>query len=203
MLEWLGVPDVKVRATIDRYAEWLATEARAAGGIGPHETDRLLDRHLADSLSFAAGFPTGLPATVLDVGSGVGLPGIPLAIAFPGNQLVLLDRSGRRTRLLRRVVRVLKLANVDVMESDVAAVTQPCPGITMRASLPLARAVEVANRLLTAGGTAVIGLSRSGLPDARQLRAEVGAQGLDADVVEIPPHVLDSPAWLLRITRRD
>ena len=63
---------------LQTYGRWLADEGVTAGGIGPEEPRRLFDRHLADSLTFLAGIPSSA-TTLLDVGSGVGLPGIPIA----------------------------------------------------------------------------------------------------------------------------
>jgi 16S rRNA (guanine527-N7)-methyltransferase len=141
-----------------------------------------------------------VPDSILDVGSGVGLPGIPLAIAFPDVEVVLLDRSGRRSLLLRRVTRILGLENTQVLESDVERVDRRFPGMTFRASLPPPTAMAAARRLLEVGGRAVLGLSRSLAPDEAALQVEADAAGLLAQVVAVPTRILDSPAWLLRIS---
>ena len=177
------------------FGGWLAGEGLAAGGIGPAERDRIVDRHLADSLVFAAAW-NGVPDTLLDVGSGVGLPGIPLAIAYPASAVTLVDRSGERCRLARRSIRVLGLENVTVLEGDVSTIDGDWDVVTFRASLSPERAFTAAVPLLRAGGTAVVGASRT----KRPVNAPPAPPGTVVDIVEIDEGVLDSPGWLLRMT---
>lgn len=167
------------------YREWLLTEGVAAGGIGPNERDRIDNRHIGDSLLFASGFDTA-PTRVLDVGSGVGLPGIPLSIMMPETGFTLLDRSGRRVDLMRRVSRVLDLPNVEVAQGDVADWETTVDGIVSRASLSPELATTIFPRLLRPGGCAVIGGSWAAPP------VVVGF-----DLLEVPAMVLDQTVWLL------
>jgi 16S rRNA (guanine527-N7)-methyltransferase len=74
----------------------------------------MVPRHLLDSLSI---LPWLRGEQMLDVGSGAGLPGIPLAIVEPTRQWTLLDSNGKKTRFLRHVVRSLRLENVSVVQS--------------------------------------------------------------------------------------
>ena len=196
---WAGVSlDSAQEGLLAAFTEWLAVEGAEGGGIGPGEAERIVDRHVADSLIFAAGWDTA-PQRALDVGSGVGLPGIPLAIAHPETEFTLLDRSGRRCLLSRRAVRILGLQNVVVDQQDIDQVHDFWPAILFRASLRPERALTVAAPRLRSGGCAVVGLSRSAepvtLPDA--------PPGTTLDVLSTGPGVLDSPAWLLRMTRTD
>ena len=196
---WAGVPlDPSKRGQLSDFAAWLASEGAEAGGIGPGETDRIVDRHVADSLTFAAAW-ADVPAQVLDVGAGVGLPGIPLAICYPATTFTLLDRSERRCVLARRAVRVHGLQNVVVEQRDVDQLRSRWPAIVFRASLRPDRALAVAAPRLAPGGYAVVGLSRSAepssLPDA--------PPGTVVDVLSTGVGVLDSPAWLLRMTRTE
>ncbi len=200
---WSGLElDDDAVARLEQYAAWLSTEALAAGGIGPDEASRLWPRHLADSLSYAAVF-VGRQGSALDIGSGVGLPGIPLAIACPHLDMTLVDRSGRRTALLRRVVRILNLSTTRVVEADVDAIDGNHDVIVARASLPPEQLFPRIRRLLATTGEAVMGLSRQTPPDAAGLDTAAAGHGLQTEVVSIPPEVLDSPAWLLRMTHRE
>jgi 16S rRNA G527 N7-methylase RsmG len=170
---------------LDRYRDWLLTEAMTAGGLGPNEGPRVDSRHVADSLLFARGFEQ-TPSRVLDVGSGVGLPGIPLSIVMPDTEFVLLDRSGSRVELMRRVSRILDLPNVEVREGDIAVWADQVDGIVSRGSLSPEQAATVFPRHLTPGGRAVIGGSWASPPDVTGF-----------DLLEVPGTVLDQRVWLL------
>ncbi len=197
---WAGVElSVDQLALLTRYAEWLVAEAVPAGGVGPAEGARIIDRHVADSLVFGIGWvDTTVPSTLIDVGSGVGLPGIPLAIAYPGIAVTLLDRSERRTALAGRAVRILSLTNAVAVQGDVSHLTSSYGAATFRASLPIMDALDAARTTLDIGGTAVIGLSRS-RPPAQTPTAEPGET---IQLLETPEGILDSPAWHLRMTRK-
>ncbi len=91
-----------------RYAEALADAGVAHGLIGPREVDRLWDRHLLNSAAVGELLEPG--ERVVDIGSGAGLPGIPLAIARPDLDIVLLEPLLRRSEFLNEVVGQLGLA---------------------------------------------------------------------------------------------
>lgn len=98
------------------------------------DPDEMVSRHLLDSLSVVP-FVTEAGDNWLDVGSGGGMPGIPLAILFPERQFTLLDSNGKKTRFLTQVKLELKLANLQVIHSRVEAFTptEPFNGICSRA----------------------------------------------------------------------
>jgi len=196
---WTG-HDLNERTTarLGDYRDWLIEEAIPAGGLGPREGERIWSRHIADSLSFAAGWRTTPPPEILDVGSGVGLPGIPLAMLFPDTPVTLLDRGGRRVRLLRRVVRVLAIENVIVAQGDVFSVADEWMGVVYRGAVPPPEGVGLSARLLDVGGTAVFGLSRRAErpAEADDLVHLAGALGMEGTVERVPPEILDGGAWL-------
>ncbi|MGA7096296.1 MAG: 16S rRNA (guanine(527)-N(7))-methyltransferase RsmG [Acidimicrobiia bacterium] len=183
---WSGVElDRYQMDRLDRYLVWLETEAITGGLMGPNEKSRLVRRHLADSLLFACGLTTSR-GRVLDVGSGAGLPGIPLAVAFPKLQFVLLERRGKRAELLRRVSRILDLENVQVVQGDLDKWSGQMSVIVSRATVP---PTEVADRLLPhlePDGVVVLGGSWTARPDVDGF-----------EVVEVPTEVLDQTVWLL------
>lgn len=177
--------------TLRRYGEWLREEAIVAGGLGPNEGERIVERHLADSLLFAGGWRRAHPPrSVADLGSGVGLPGIPLAILWPTTTVYLVERAGRRTRLLRRAVRILAL-EMEVVEADASRVD--LAGIEMvvaRAAATPAKSLEWASRVLASGGVAVIGGSHVERPQ----------RCAGEEILAVPPEVLDRAVWLRIMT---
>ncbi|MES2819325.1 MAG: 16S rRNA (guanine(527)-N(7))-methyltransferase RsmG [Pseudomonadota bacterium] len=98
------------------------------------DPDEMVSRHLLDSLSVVPFVAAG-GTTWLDVGSGGGMPGVPLAILFPERQFTLLDSNGKKTRFLTQVKLELKLANLEVIHSRVEQLQPPRPfeGIVSRA----------------------------------------------------------------------
>jgi 16S rRNA (guanine527-N7)-methyltransferase len=197
--EWAGYPLEGDRvAQLQDYASWLVGEGIPAGGLGPREGDRLWTRHIADSVTFAAGWDEP-PEELLDVGSGIGLPGIPLAILWPATTVTLLDRGGRRTRLLHRIVRILALENVIVEQADVFSVADEWQALTFRGAVKAPEAVGLAAKMLVPGGTAVLGLSRRARPPdrTRDLQGVATALQLSTELRSVPARVLDGPAWLL------
>ncbi|MFC5665810.1 16S rRNA (guanine(527)-N(7))-methyltransferase RsmG [Kitasatospora misakiensis] len=96
-----------------RYTELLATAGVTRGLIGPREVPRLWDRHVLNCAVLAELLPAG--TTLCDVGSGAGLPGIPVALARPDVSVTLLEPLLRRTTFLEEVVRELGLENVTVL----------------------------------------------------------------------------------------
>lgn len=115
----------------------------------PHE---MLGKHLLDSLAMQP-FVQEL-GTLADLGTGPGLPGIPLAIAAPALQVTLVESNGKKARFLREVVRQLKLTNVQVAESRIEAF-QPgttFDAITARALATLPLILQLGGHLLDDGG---------------------------------------------------
>ena len=172
------------------YMGWLATEARDAGGIGPEEISRLDTRHIADSLLFGDLIETDHDE-IWDWGSGVGLPGIPLGILFPQRSVVLIDRSGRRTRLAKRAVRVLDLPNVSVVQADVGQISGVTDVIVARASLPPPRLLPLARQHLRQNGVCLVGGSWVQPP-----------QSAGWDSVQIRLDDLDRDVWILKMRQQ-
>ena len=113
---------------------------------------RMVSYHVLDSLSLVPYLEGG--GRMLDVGSGGGMPGIPIAIARPDLQVVLLDASHKKTTFLRQVVLELGLCNVEVMTLRVEAFHAPqkFDYITSRAFAGLADFVKMTSHLLADSG---------------------------------------------------
>ncbi len=109
--------------------------------VAPRERDFLLARHILDSLSIA---PWLQPGSLLDVGTGAGLPGLPLAIIKPEMEVTLLDSAGKKIRFIRHVGRTLKLANIQPLQQRVEEFSEgkAFANITSRAFASLKAFVE-------------------------------------------------------------
>lgn len=141
------------------FGSLLATDAAVRGLIGPHETERLWDRHLLNCAVVAELLPTG--ARVVDVGSGAGLPGIVLACVRPDLTVDLVDSLARRTAFLAEAVNRLELsARVRVHtgraeDRSIVKAVGEVAWVTARAVAPLDRLARWCLPLLTSGGTLV------------------------------------------------
>lgn len=111
----------------------------------------MVTRHLLDSLAMHSFVGD---ETLADLGTGPGLPGIPLAIAKPQLRVTLVESNGKKARFLREAVRTLGLTNARVAESRAEALDEPAAydALTARALDVLAGIIEVGGHLLKPGG---------------------------------------------------
>jgi 16S rRNA (guanine527-N7)-methyltransferase len=111
----------------------------------------MVAKHLLDSLAM---HPFAATGTLADLGTGPGLPGIPLAIASPQLQVTLVESNGKKARFLREAVRTLQLSNARVAESRIEALDLPAAfdAITARALATLPLILELGGHLLKPQG---------------------------------------------------
>jgi len=161
------------------------------------ETERMVVLHLLDSLSVLPHIAEA--RTLLDVGSGGGLPGIPLALARPELQVTLLDSSSKKTSFLEQARAELALANVDVV---CARVEQWRPDrsydvVVSRAFADLGEFVEQAQHLVATGGRM---LAMKGVNPFEEI-ARVPASHRVAQVTELHVPQLDAKRHLVFVER--
>ncbi|MEV7329981.1 16S rRNA (guanine(527)-N(7))-methyltransferase RsmG [Micromonospora sp. NPDC093244] len=191
------------------YAELLATDGVVRGLIGPREAPRIWDRHLLNCAAVAERIPSA--ATVLDVGSGAGLPGLALAIARPDLTVTLIEPLARRTSFLIEVVERLGLArSVRVFRgrADEAASgssgREPISGdvVTSRAVAPLDRLATWSLPLTVRGGR-LLALKGSSAAAEIEEHADVVARvgGGEPTVHLCGVGVIDPPTTVVEIVR--
>jgi 16S rRNA (guanine527-N7)-methyltransferase len=143
-------------ALAEQYADRLVTDGVAHGHIGPGEVARIWPRHLVNGALLTDLVPAG--ARVVDVGSGAGLPGLPMAIRRPDLYVILLEPRERRVRFLESVVRDLELESaVRVLrgraeEDPVRTELAGSRWMVARAVAPLDRLVKWCLPILGPGG---------------------------------------------------
>jgi 16S rRNA (guanine527-N7)-methyltransferase len=167
------------------FAGILATRGVEQGLIGPHEATRLWDRHLLNC-AVVAELVGERCQTLVDIGSGAGLPGLVLAMVLPGVSMTLLEPMERRCRFLAECVSELDLANVTVLRgrAEEAAVKAAVRAdvATARAVAPLPRLAELAAGLVRPGGMVLAIKGRTAvdeLKDAGPVLRRIGARSAE------------------------
>jgi len=188
----------------ERYAELLATEGTLRGLIGPREVPRLWDRHLLNCAVLGDAIPSG--ATVCDVGSGAGLPGLVLAIARPDLKVTLVEPLLRRTTFLQEVVDALALETVEVVRGRAEALhgDRTFDVVTSRAVAPLGRLLEWSMPLVAPTGS-LIAMKGSSVADEIAATGDVLSRlGLsEAAVLELGTGLVDIPTFAVRVSWAD
>ena len=156
----------------EHYARLLAGLGVDRGLIGPNEIPRVWERHLLNCAVVASLVPT--PCSLVDLGSGAGLPGIVLALLLPDAEVTLLEPMAKRAAFLEECVTELGLDNATVRRAraEELAGTVAVDVVTARAVAPLDRLAVLAVRLLRPGGTV---LAIKGAKAAQEVQAAQGA----------------------------
>jgi 16S rRNA (guanine527-N7)-methyltransferase len=185
-----------------RYALLLAKTGIERGLLGPREADRIWQRHLLNSAVLADLLPPR--GRIVDVGSGAGLPGLPVALRSPELKVDLVEPSQRRTEFLDEVVSDLGLeAQVRVVrgraeDGDMRRAVGSANWVVARAVAPLDRLVRWCLPLLAPGGR-LLALKGS------SAEAEVAKHGSDLlregvthlRALELTADWLDTPTWVV------
>lgn len=190
----LATPDRAFGAAmpqIQRYANLLTGPGIERGLLGPREAPRLWERHLLNCAAIAELLPAR--GTVVDVGSGAGLPGVVLAAMRPDLRMVLIEPLLRRVAFLEQCREDLGLTSMEVCRARAEEVAGDlvADAVTARAVAPLARLLGWCYPLLTPGGTmlAIKGdRAEQEVAAAAPLARRLGVQSIDI--------VACRPPWL-------
>jgi 16S rRNA (guanine527-N7)-methyltransferase len=189
-----------------RYAEHLATTGLERGLIGPREAPIVWERHVLNCAVVAELVPEG--ARVVDVGSGAGLPGIPLALVRPDLEIVLVEPLTRRVEWLQEIVDDLGLSlEIERGRAEDPAVRRRWEGadvVTARAVAPLHRLAAWCLPLARVGGM-MLAIKGATAPD--EVRRDAGAVSrLGGSVPRIETAgvgVVDPPSTVVVVERQD
>ncbi len=196
-----ALPCSSIQELLAQHAALVRRWGKVRNLVGPRDLNKLESRHIQDSLSLspflrAPPLPEVLPENgcrwrLVDVGSGAGFPGMPLAIAHPDIHVTLVERSDVKGRFLRQAVIELGLANATVCIADADTLA---PGTfhvaTARAVAPPPRAWPLLRRLLRPDGMALFQAGRplasSSFPGGRIVEAIHAGQSHIAAVARDP-----------------
>lgn len=184
-----------------RYAELLAGVGVGRGLIGPREVPRLWERHLLNCAVLSDVVPDGV--SVCDVGSGAGLPGIPLALVRGDLRITLLEPLLRRTTFLEEVVSLLGLDNVTVVRGraeEMIGYLSPVDVVTARAVAPLDRLAGWGLPLLRPHGEMLALKGDTAVEELKAARAALDRLGaVETNVVQAGAGLVDPPATVVRV----
>ncbi|WP_392507719.1 16S rRNA (guanine(527)-N(7))-methyltransferase RsmG [Naumannella halotolerans] len=186
--------------TARAYVEVLADRGVSHGLLGPREIPRLWERHLINSLALEQFVETD--STVVDIGSGAGLPGIPLAIARPDLQVTLLEPLLRRSKFLTTVVDELGLSQrVSVVRARAEDHDGRYAVVTARAVAPLPRLVDWALPLMSEGGTILALKGASALAEVADAAQVLQRLALHSEVSQVVVHPDAEPTTVVSLRR--
>lgn len=182
--------------TLCGYMEVLQQWNRRYNLTAVRAPTQIVSRHILDSLAVA---PWVHGVRVLDIGTGAGLPGIPLAVAFPERHFTLLDSNGKKTRFVTHAATVLGLRNVEVVQVRVEAyrAAEPFATVITRAFAAVGEFLGVSAHL---GATGTRWLAMKGVPPADELQAlPTGFRLVAVHALEVPG--LDAARCVVEIAR--
>lgn len=185
-------------STIESYVSVLATRGVEWGLLGPREVPRLWERHVLNSAAISGLVPEG--ASLVDVGSGAGLPGIPLAILRPDLEVVLLEPLLRRADFLVQCVEELGLDDrVRVIRGRAEEHKQAYDVVTCRAVAKLGQLLTWTARLFLPDGQLLAMKGSSAGEEVAASRRELARVGAVASVLTVRAHEEAEPTYVVRV----
>jgi 16S rRNA (guanine527-N7)-methyltransferase len=172
---------------INRYVDILRSTAVDRGLLGPREAERLWDRHILNSAALSGLIAADI--AVADVGSGAGLPGIPLAILRPDLRVTLIEPLLRRSTFLTQTVEELQISDrVEVVRSRAEDHRQNYHIVVARALAPLDRLIGWCNPLRAPDGVILALKGASAADEIAAAGRQLEAAQLQAEVLKVRAH---------------
>lgn len=184
-----------------RYVQHLASSGIERGLIGPREVPRLWERHVLNCAVVQELIEHG--ATVADVGSGAGLPGLCLAIARPDLSLTLIEPLERRVIWLTEVVEDLGLENVDIMRSraEQAVGYVEADYVTARAVSALVGLLDITLPILRGTGQLLALKGRTATEEITKAKKKLNKYGArKTEILLAGENLLEEPTTVVRVT---
>jgi 16S rRNA (guanine527-N7)-methyltransferase len=187
---------------INRYVDILRSTAVEWGLLGPREAERLWDRHILNSAALSELIPAD--SAVADVGSGAGLPGIPLAILRPDLRVTLIEPLLRRSTFLTQTVEELQISDrVEVVRSRAEDHRQTYHIVVARALAPLDRLIGWCNPLRAPDGVILALKGASASDEIAAAGRQLQAARLQAEVLKVRAHRDVEPATVVCLHHAD
>ncbi|MHA6513435.1 16S rRNA (guanine(527)-N(7))-methyltransferase RsmG [Tessaracoccus sp. Z1128] len=169
---------------LSKYVDILASRGIEWGLLGPREGDKLWHRHIANSVALNDALPQGVD--VADVGSGAGLPGLPIALTRPDLNVTLVEPLLRRANFLTLAVEELGVeARVRVSRSRAEETKDHFDVVVCRAVAPLERLLRWTTPLFAHGGQLLALKGESAELEIREAGKMLARWGLKAEVLEL------------------
>lgn len=188
---------------LKRYHQWLCIAGVERGLVGPREIDRMWERHINNSAVLEELVPHDV--SVIDVGSGAGLPGIPLAIVRPDLKITLLEPLARRVDYLNEVIEDLGLSErVEVVRGraeDPITKNLSADVVTGRAVASLGKLITWCWPLVQAGGQILMIKGQSAAEEIEESSSVLRRKKLAVTLLQAGAGVVEPQTTVVRIVK--
>ena len=182
-----------------QYAEILVKDAVRLGIIGPREVDRIWDRHILNCAALTELIPDG--QSIIDIGSGAGLPGIVLAILNPNSAVTLIEPTQRRTAFLTQTKTELGLSNVEILRGRAEGQKVSAQNVTSRAVAPLNKLLSWSWPLVEKGGKVLAIKGEKATEELAEVKNELVSLKSSTAIIKTCGLALDLSVTVVEITK--
>ena len=182
-----------------QYAEILVKDAVRLGIIGPREVDRIWDRHILNCAALTELIPDG--QSIIDIGSGAGLPGIVLAILNPNSAVTLIEPMQRRSEFLTQTKTELGLSNVEILRGRAEGQKVSAQNVTSRAVAPLNKLLSWSWPLVEKGGKVLAIKGEKATEELAEVKNELVSLKSSTAIIKTCGLALDLSVTVVEITK--